>query len=185
MLFMKKTMRASKKAILMWFTGGLARRRVFIVFVLLILAAAAFLYLKGLTTLNILYFGEILFWPYARLLIFLLALGLSVALLFFVLRAAGDALLKHAAFSYELQPEAIKIVTGIFGKKESYLPYKNIQSVDVRVSGREYIWGLADVLIFTPGEGGENNPAKAEGYIEGLRYQDAVALKDELLKKIK
>lgn len=114
-----------------------------------------------------------------------LFLGFSIVLVFLILSAVSNAFYKYWSLSYELEEVAVKIVKGAYKKEESYIPYKNIESIDIRVGSGERLWGLASILIFTSGAGDKNNPASAEGYIEGLKYDDAVVLKDELLKKIK
>lgn len=177
--------KVSRRAILMWFVGALYTKAFIIVVVLFILSGGAFFYLAGMTTQQILFFGAVYLWPYVRLVDFLVFAGLGVAMLFFVLKAVMGALTKHLSVEYELGPEALKIVTGIFAKEEIYIPYKSVQSVDIKVSGSEYLWGLADVLIFISVGGNTNNPESAAGFIEGLRYKDAVALKDELFKRVK
>ncbi len=112
-------------------------------------------------------------------------LGLSVVLVFLIFSAISGALYRYWSINYELEESALKIAKGVYKKEESFIPFKNIESIDIRVGSAERFWGLSSLLIFTSGVGDKNNPGSAEGYIEGLRYNDAVALKDELLKRIK
>lgn len=110
-------------------------------------------------------------------------LGLSLVLAFLIFSAASQAFYDYLSFSYELSDGSLKIVRGFYQKKEAYIPYKNIERIDIEMSAGERFFGLAAVLIFTSTVGDESNPESAEGYIKGLHYNDAVALKDELLKK--
>ncbi len=112
-------------------------------------------------------------------------IGLSAVLAFMIFFAVSRAFYEYLSFSYELSEGSLKIVKGLYQKKEAYIPYKNIQRVDIEMSASERFWGLAAVLVFTSTVGDESNPESAEGYIKGLHYNDAVALKDELLKRMK
>ena len=112
-------------------------------------------------------------------------LGFSVVLVFLIFSAVSGALYRYWSLNYELEDADLKIVRGFYQKEESYIPYKNIQSVDIRMGGGEKFWGLASVLVFTSAAGDKSNPDLAEGYIEGLKYNNAVVLKNELLKRIK
>lgn len=114
-----------------------------------------------------------------------LFLGLSVILAFLIFSATSGAFYKYWSISYELEDIALKIIKGFYQKQESYIPYKNIQNIDIKMSAGERFWGLATILIYTSAVGDKTNPGLAEGYIEGVRYNNAVALKDELLKRIK
>ncbi len=112
-------------------------------------------------------------------------LGLSVVLTFLIFSAISGALYRYWSINYELEDAALKIIRGFYQKEESYIPYKNIQNIEIKMSAGERFWGLATILIYTSAVGDKNNPDLAEGYIEGLKYNNAIALKDELLKRIK
>ena len=111
-------------------------------------------------------------------------LGLSVILVFLIFSAISGALHRYWSINYELEDAALKIIRGFYQKEESYIPYKNIQNIEIKMSAGERFWGLASILIYTSAGGDKDNPDLAEGYIDGLRYNNAVALKDELLKRI-
>lgn len=109
-------------------------------------------------------------------------LGAAIALLFFSF--FSNAWLKYFGQYFELEPDSIKIVQGILEQKESFIPYRSITNVSIKITVAEQVWGLADIMIFTSSPGEKENPSEAEGFISGLKYDDAVAMKDELLKKI-
>lgn len=111
-------------------------------------------------------------------------LGLSIVLVFLIISAVSNAFYKFWSISYAMEDSDLKIVKGFITKHETYIPYKNIDSVDVRVGSAERLWGLASILVFTAGAQDKENPEAAAGYLEGLTYNDAVALKDNLLQKI-
>jgi len=160
------------------------RKKFFIALILFILGTVGYFLFAGRQILDVWILGPIYFWPYARLAAFFTGVGSAVIMFSLVLFDLFDAILKHTLFAYELEPDSIKIISGLIKKQESYIPYKNIQSVDIQVTGSEYVWGLADVLIFTSGVGDKRNPDSAEGFIEGLLYNNAVALKDELFRRM-
>lgn len=114
-----------------------------------------------------------------------LFLGFSIVFIFLIFSALSNAFYKYWSLSYKAEERALKIVSGVYKKEESYIPYTSIESIDIRVGSLERFLGLSNLLIFTSGIGDKNNPDSVEGYIEGLKYDNAVALKDELLKRMK
>lgn len=171
-------MKVSKKAIWMWFAESLTKSPALAVLFFWFVSGAGFIYFVPQKNL-----GKIL--ETALMLDKWIFLGFSLILAFLIFSAVSSAFYKYWSLSYKLEEAAIKIVKGAYKKEESYIPYKNIQSVDIRVSAKERFWGLASVLVFTSAVGDKNNPDSAEGYIEGLKYNEAIVLKDELLKRIK
>lgn len=152
------------------------------------ISGAAFLYLASQSPLkNKFLLGQDLDKIYKIGVVFdkWLFLGFSIVLVSLILSAVSSAFYKRWSLSYEVEESALKIVKGVYKKEESYIPYKNIENIDIRVGSDERLWGLASILIFTSGAGDKSNPDLAEGYIDGLKYADAVALKDELLKRMK
>lgn len=111
--------------------------------------------------------------------------GLGAAVVFLFLSFFSNAWLKYFGQYYELEPDSLKVVEGILEQRESYIPYANIENVDIKITVAEQIWGLSDVMVYTAAPSGKENPKEAEGYIAGLKYRDAIALKDELLRRMK
>jgi len=171
-------MKVSKRAIWMWVVSRLFKPSGIVVFVLWFIAGDLWLYFGPQENLGQIVERAI---TVDRWFFF----GLSVLVLFFAFSAASGALRKYWSINYELEETALKIVRGFYQKEESYIPYKNIQNIDIKMSAGERFWGLATILIYTSAVGDKSNPELAEGYIDGLRYNNAVALKDELLKRIK
>lgn len=169
-------MKVSKKAVWMWAIGNLMKPSGIVILVSWFLSGDFFLYFAPQNNLSELLKTALI----ADKWIFL---SLSAVLAFLIFSAISQAYYKRLSFSYELGDESLKIIRGFYQKKETYIPYKNIQRVDIEMSAGERFWGLAAVLVFTATVGDKSNPESAEGYIIGLRYDDAVALKDELLKK--
>ncbi len=182
--------RVSKKAIWMWATNNFANKTDIAVAIFWFITGVLFIYFTpqknlGNVSGTFLTFNLVTVYDYALLIDKWLFLGFSVILAFFIFTAVSFALYEYLSFDYELGDESLKIVKGFYQKKESYIPFKNIQSVNIEMSISERFWGLATVLVYTSGAGDQTNPELAEGYIEGLKYDDAVVLKDELLKRIK
>ena len=172
----------------MWATNNFANKIGIAVAIFWFISGVAFLYLAPQSPLeNKFLLGQDLDKIYKIGVVFdkWLFLGFSIVLVFLILSAASSAFYKRWSLNYELEESALKIVKGVYKKEESYIPYKNIESIDIRVGSDERLWGLASILIFTSGAGDKNNPELAEGYIDGLKYKNAVILKDELLKRIK
>ncbi|MBI2635216.1 MAG: PH domain-containing protein [Parcubacteria group bacterium] len=180
--------RVSKKAVWMWFAEFLAKPIALAILVFWFISGAAFLYLSPQSPLeNKFLLGQDLDKIYKIGVIFdkWLFLGFSVGLVFLILSAVSNAFYKYWSISYEPEELALKIVKGVYKKEETFIPYKNVESIDIRVGSAERFFGLSSLLIFTSGVGDKNNPGLAEGYIEGLNYNNAVVLKNKLLEKIK
>ena len=182
--------RVSKKAIWMWATNNFANKIGIAVAIFWFITGVLFIYFApqknlGNVSGTFLTFNLVTVYDYVLLIDKWLFLGFSVIILFLIFAATSGAFYKYWSLSYELGDTAVKVVKGFYEKKESYIPYKNIQSVDVQMGVGERFWGLTTVLVYTSGAGDRTNPELAEGHIEGLKYDDAVVLKDELLKRIK
>lgn len=162
----------------MWTLGQLTKPMGVVIIIFWFLSGCLFIYLAPQQNL-----GKIL--GTVLILDKWIFLGLLIVLAFLIFSAVTAAIYRRISLSYELEESAIKTVKGVYKKEESYIPYKSIESIDIRISSAERFWGLASLLIFTSGVGDSNNPASAEGYIEGLKYDDAVSLKDELLRRMK
>ncbi len=171
-------MRASKRAIWMWAVNHLLKPIGITILISWFAIGSLYLYMAPQKNLgnfleNIVVLEKWIF------------IGLSVVLAFLIFSAVSGALYRYWSINYELEDAALKIIRGFYKKEESYIPYKNIESIDIRVGSNERLWGLASILIFTSGAGDKSNPDLAEGYIDGLKYKNAVALKDELLRRMK
>lgn len=170
-------MRVSKKAIWMWLVGNLMKPVCIIIFIFWFILGNVFLYFSPQNNLSDILKTAVIIdkWIF---------LGLLVILFFLIFSAISKAFYERLSLSYELGDQSLKIVRGFYQKKETFIPYKNIQSVDIEMSANERVWGLATVLVFTATVGDRSNPESADGYVKGLRYTDAVALKDELLRRM-
>jgi membrane protein YdbS with pleckstrin-like domain len=169
--------RVSKKAIAMWIIRYLTTWKSLAILVSWFILGDLWLYFGPQQNLK-----QII--SYAIIVDKWIFIGLSVVLTFLIFSAVSNAFYKYWSLGYSMEASDLKIVKGIIMKHENYIPYRNIDSIDIRVGSAQRLWGLASILIFTPGAHDKENPDSAEGYIEGLKYDDAVVLKDELLKRM-
>ncbi len=169
--------KVSKKAIGMWALRSLGSKASVWILVLWFVLGDAWIYFEARQE------GLAQIWRYFLVADQWLVVGLSVAVVFLIFSAVSGAFYKYLSTEYGTENSDFKIVKGIIVKHENYIPYRNIDSVDIRVGAAQRMWGLASILIFTPGANDKENPEAAEGYIEGIKYEDAIALKDELLKR--
>lgn len=170
-------MKVSKKAILMWGAGYMLKPVGIAVLISWFAIGNLYLYTAPQKNLGNFLENSVILEKW-------IFLGLSVILFFLVFSAVSGALYKYWSINYELEDVDLKIIRGFYQKEESYIPYKNIQNIEIKMSAGERFWGLVTILIYTSAVGDKSNPDLAEGYIDGLKYNNAVALKDELLKRI-
>ena len=170
-------MKVSKKAIAMWGTGYLLNPIGIAVLIFWFISGNLYLYLAPQKNLSNVLVNTVALskWVF---------LGLSAVLVFLLLSAFSKAFYRFKSVDYELEDAAFKIMRGFYKKEELYIPYKNIQNIEITMSAGERFWGLATVLIHTSAAGNTNNPDLAEGFVDGIKYKSAVILKDELLKRI-
>lgn len=168
--------RVSKRAILMWTFGGFSRPLYLLIVGLFVFSIL--LYFSVITVTDAgLWATVISFDVYA-----MGGLGAVIALLF--LSFLSNSSLKYYSQYFEIGDDALKFVTGIISQREIFVPYGKIQSINIQVTVAEQVWGLADLMIQTSGHGGTENPDMAEGFLSGLKYSDAVAIKDELFRRM-
>lgn len=169
--------RVSKKAVLMWTARSMTKWLGLAVLILWFVSGDVWLYFGPQKNLSGIMNNAI---AIDRWIFF----GLSIVLLFLIFSSISNAFYKYWSIGYATEESDLKIVKGFIIKHETYIPYQNIDSVDIHVGSTERLWGLASILVFTAGAQDKENPEAAAGYLEGLKYDNAVVLKDELLQKI-
>lgn len=85
-------------------------------------------------------------------------------------------------FGYELGEDRIIIESGVIWKRSVYIPYEKIQNIDIVRSPLSRLFGLALLQIQTAGISGA---ALVEGRIPGLHLDDANALRNKIMEKMK
>lgn len=104
--------------------------------------------------------------------------GLGLILLLVALVAGisfGVRALAYKNLYYELAPTELGVYSGIISKKRTHVPYQKIQSVDLKATLIQRIFGLCTVVIDTAG--GASNKAVLIPY---LKKDAAEQLKNEL-----
>lgn len=163
----------------MWFSQALFKPLGIVVFILLFISLASVIWLAP----QIESFSQI--WQQVFTIDKWLLAGLAVVGALLVLAAASQAFYSYITLSFEFNDNAFKITRGFLTKEEVFMPYQNIQNVNIRQEPLELFWGLSTVLIWTSSAGDPKNPDLAEGYVPGLSYQDAQKLTTDLLNRIK
>lgn len=118
-------------------------------------------------------------------------LGMNPAVAFAVLAGSALALavlvmgivmlaywLSWRCFTYSLTDQEFNLFSGVFSKKRSHVPYKRVQSVDMRASLLQRVVGVCTLEIDTAG--GSSNKAILVPY---LTKSDAEALRAELFQR--
>jgi membrane protein YdbS with pleckstrin-like domain len=81
---------------------------------------------------------------------------------------------RYAAWGFRLEQDLLVVRHGVMVRVESTVPYSRVQHVDLTQGLLARRFRLADVVVHT---------ASADGHvvrIPGLRYEDAVAVREEL-----
>ena len=98
--------------------------------------------------------------------------------------------LSYHYYRYELTEASFNKEMGVIWKKYVSIPYERIQNVDIYRGVWARILGLSDVNIQTAGASAQFSRRVglrfgAEGRLPGLSHEDAVKLRDELIKRAK
>jgi membrane protein YdbS with pleckstrin-like domain len=83
-------------------------------------------------------------------------------------------------FEYELEPEGVKLQSGVWRKVRKFIPYNRIQDLAITQGVWERRYELSTILIETAGYGGGLYP---EGVIPGLKNPEPVM--DAIRSKMK
>lgn len=84
-------------------------------------------------------------------------------------------------FRYELTKDSFKKEFGVVVKRYVAIPYSKIQNVDIYRGVVDRLLGLSTLIIQTAGISGQ---IRSEGSVPGLNKEDALALREELLKRV-
>ncbi len=92
------------------------------------------------------------------------------------------ARLSVANYGYELSEDGFKKESGILAKRYVAIPYSKVQNIDIYRSVVDRLLGLSTLIIQTAGISGQ---VMSEGLLPGLSAQEAVKVREEILKKVK
>ncbi len=106
-------------------------------FILLVVAIIAFFARHAVG--NSQYMNQVVLWSLLLFVVFLVYAFL-----------AGSLVYKNYTFS--LEDDAFKIRRGIFSKKETAIPYRQIRDVNIERSVSQQIYGVSKLIILTVGE---------------------------------
>lgn len=99
------------------------------------------------------------------------------------------ALFVYNNFQYEIDVTGLTIDSGIIHKKQVFIPFEQVQNVNIERSLIDRFFGLARISIETSGSSNAqpqtvattNGPIKSEGYLPGIDLQYAKVIHDTLI----
>lgn len=111
----------------------------------------------------------------------LLAIGLAIIMAAFGLLSGW---LTYINYTFTLDTDAFKIRKGILSHEETALPYRQIQTIDLKQDLIGRMIGVSQLVILTAGHEDANEPVAGESEGEFPVIDSALAstLRDELLK---
>ncbi len=93
------------------------------------------------------------------------------------------AWLGYINYRYELGERGFQKEYGIIWKRYVTIPYTRIQNVDIHRGVFARMLGLSDLMIQTAGHAG-NQTALSEGRLPAVSKEEAVTLRDELVRRL-
>ena len=106
---------------------------------------------------------------------------------FFLAYAFLAGWLVYANYTFSLEDDAFRISQGIFSKKETAIPYRQIRDVNIERGISQQMFGVSTLVILTVGaEGAPSGSNLSEGVAPVIRNIDkhrALAVQSELLKR--
>lgn len=93
--------------------------------------------------------------------------------------------LTYINYTFVLDTDAFKIRKGVFSHEETALPYRQIQTIDLKQSLTDRMIGVSQLVILTAGheDANESVAGESEGEFPVIDSELASALRDELLKR--
>ena len=93
------------------------------------------------------------------------------------------AWLTYITYSFSITENAFKVKLGIFNKKETAIPYRQIQSVDLRQDVVAQIIGVSKLVVLTAGHDDNDKTGEAEIDFPVIDTEFAQNIQTELLKR--
>lgn len=93
-----------------------------------------------------------------------------------LLLTAVWSIASYLAMRYGLTADSLVVRSGVLRRQSRVIPFSRIQSVNVRQSALQRVFGVAELRVETATQG-----AEAEAVLSVLRWQDAQALREELV----
>lgn len=75
-------------------------------------------------------------------------------------------------YSFQLEDEGIRIISGVIRKSQKFIPYRQIEHLEIRRGIFDRHFGFSTIVIDTAGHAGGYGPP--EGMIPGLRNPDPI-----------
>lgn len=88
--------------------------------------------------------------------------------------------LEYKYFQYQIDKDKIIIQKGIINKKQTTIPFNNIQNIDINRPVHYRILGLAELHIQTAGE----EKSLVESVLPGIEPTEATEIKNHIFSKI-
>jgi len=95
----------------------------------------------------------------------------------------GISWLVYINYTFSITENAFKVRKGIFNKKETAIPYRQIQSVDLRQDVVAQIIGVSKLVVLTAGHDDNNKTGEAEIDFPVIDTEFAKNIQTELLKR--
>ena len=91
--------------------------------------------------------------------------------------------IEYMNYGYLLSEDAFKVKHGIFNKEETSIPYRQIQSVDLRQDLTGQILGISRLVILTAGHDDNDVKGESEAEFPAIDTTTAKSIQAELIKR--
>lgn len=113
----------------------------------------------------------------------LISSALMVLSFFIIIVGAIRGWIKYVSCTFVLGEYALIIRRGILSKRETSIPYRQIQNVDISQSFSNRMMGVSKLVILTAGHDDNDNTGESEGIFDVIQSSVASELQEELLKR--
>lgn len=139
-------------------------------FLLLIIAVAAFV-ARGMVG-NSAFMNQVVMWSLVLFVIFLAYAFLA-------------GWLVYVNYTFSLEADAFRISRGVFSKKETAIPYRQIRDVNIERSVYQRMYGVSKLVILTVGEEGLSSGVSESvlPIVDNIDKNAALVFQSELLKR--
>lgn len=109
--------------------------------------------------------------------------GLFIVSILLIIFGILISWLSYISFEFTLSENSISITKGILSKKETSIPYRQIQNINIEQSFNYKMMGISKLVILTAGNDSNDTVGEAEGEFAVIQSDVAEKIKGYILEK--
>ena len=112
-----------------------------------------------------------------------LTFGLFIISFLFILGGFLISWFGYVGCTFTLDENSFNIKRGIFNKKETFIPYRQIEDIDIEQSFYHRMLGVSKLVILTVGDDDNDKQGESEGVFEIIDSRVAEQIRKDIMQK--